>query len=201
MNKLDLLFVVDVTGSMGNFISDAQHRMKGILDDLTKEYELDMRVGLSLYRDHPPQDNSFATATYKLSKIDDIKIIIDQITVDGGGDIPECVLDGIYDGVTNAKWRKNSKRVAFLIGDAPVHGMMSQEDCCQCGMIWGTAVEALESNEVTLYSILLSSNVEAQDHFRKLAIYSGGTFIKATDAIAAIFNTLKTELEDYIIKR
>jgi hypothetical protein len=201
MNKIDLLFIVDVTGSMGNFIREAQNKLKGILNDLTNKYELDLKVGLSAYRDHPTQDSSFVTATFKLDTVDETIKAIDKLYPSGGGDTPEAVLCGIIDGINDMAWRDDSRRIAFLVGDAPAHGMINGESCCQCNKTWGDAISVAQSKEVTLYSILLGNDTDAQDNFRTLAIFTGGLFIKSEDAIGAIFNTLKATLEDVSVKR
>ena len=201
MNKIDLLFIVDITGSMGGFIADAQKRIKGILDDLTKQFELDLRVGLSLYKDHASQGDPYVTATFKLDTVDATKAIIDQIQVGVGGDVPESVLDGIIDGIEAMEWREGSRRIAFLIADAPAHGMIDGEFECQCGKTPGEAIIAASKNGVILYSVLLGNNQEAQDNLKTLAVFTGGSFIKTEDAISAISDTLKMTLEDSMIKR
>jgi hypothetical protein len=136
MNKVDLLFVVDITGSMGGLIQSAKEKMQSILKSLTTDFMIDLKVGLSLYRDHPSQGDEFVTVTFDLMKIEDVQSKISEITVGGGGDVPEAVLDGIIDGVTDMKWRDSSRRILILIGDAPAHGMIDNEVCCTCGQTW-----------------------------------------------------------------
>jgi hypothetical protein len=201
MNKVDILFILDITGSMGNLIIEAKKSMKDILDKIVKEYSIDLKVGLSLYRDHPTQDSSFVTTTYKLNNVEDTVKIFDIINAAGGGDTPEAVIDGVIDGITDMEWRENSRRVAFLIGDAPAHGMCNNENCCLCGKTWGDAISIAQSKEVTIYSIVLGGNIEAQNNFKTLAVFSGGLYIKTDDAIGAVFNTLKVTMEELSIKR
>ena len=47
---------------------------------------------------------------------------IEALIANGGSDIPEALLDGLYDAVHNIKWRENSERIVVLISDAPPHG-------------------------------------------------------------------------------
>lgn len=196
MNKVDLLFIVDVTGSMGSFINKAKSKMKSVLSSLTDKFEIDLTVGLSLYRDHPSQDTSFVTATFDLTTIDGVKTTIDKISVDGGGDHPEAVLDGIIDGVVDMKWREESRRIAFLIGDAPAHGMIHNESCCQCGQTWGKAVACAESNRVAIYSILLGNDSDARSNFKLISSFTGGLLIESDNAMDVIVSTLTTEFEN-----
>jgi hypothetical protein len=196
MNKVDLLFIVDVTGSMGGFISQAQQKMQSMLESLTSQFGIDLLVGLSLYRDHPPQDSSFVTVVLDLMSVDKVKSQISKIGVDGGGDTPEAVIDGIIDGVNGMSWRDGSKRIAFLIGDAPAHGMVCNESCCQCGSTWGHAVTAAEDHRVSVYSILLSNDNEARDNFKLISNFTGGFLVEGKDAMDAILDTLKSEFDD-----
>jgi hypothetical protein len=191
MNKLDLLFIVDITGSMGGFISDAQARMKTMLSKLAESHDLDLKVGLSLYRDHASQGDHFVTITFDLMDDDKIQDTINRIEVGGGGDYPEAVLDGIINGMEDMSWREGSRRIAFLIGDAPAHGMYYDEACCQCGKTWGDAVVSVEKNEAVVYSVLLGGQSEARDNFRTIANYTGGFLVESDNAMDAIVRTLK----------
>lgn len=196
MNKktVDLLFVLDITGSMGGLIADAQRRMKDMLQKLTDQYDLDLRVGLSLYRDHPSQDDTFVTATFDLVEVDNIKNIIDQIRVGGGGDEPEAVIDGLIDGVEAMGWRENSRRIAFLLGDAAPHGMVGEETCCQCGRTWGDAVATLQLKEVTLYAVAIGGLNETKEAFKTLSTFAGGMLLPEGDgALNAVLQALNEE--------
>lgn len=196
MNKVDLLFIVDVTGSMSGFISQAQQKMQSMLESLTSQFDIDLLVGLSLYRDHPPQDSSFVTVVLDLMPVDKIKSQISEISVDGGGDLPEAVIDGIIDGVNGMSWRDGSRRIAFLIGDASAHGMIHNELCCQCGHTWGHAVAAAENNRVPVYAILLGDCEDARNNFKLISNFTGGFLVEGKDAMDAILNTLKSEFDE-----
>lgn len=195
MNKIDLLFICDITGSMGGFIEDAKKRMRDILNQLSDEFKVDTKVGLSLYRDHPSQDYSFVTVTFDLESIAEIQSKIDLVQVNGGGDYEEAVLDGIIDGITSMTWRKGSKRIAFLIGDAPPHNKDSSM-CCYCGKTWGDAVQVAEEANVPIYAIPLSESKEVVDSFKTIATFTGGLLIQADNALDAVLKTLRDEFGD-----
>lgn len=208
MNKIDLLFIVDVTGSMGGFIHDAKCKMQNMLKSLcedTNNYSkdnglwlptIDLKVGLSVYRDHPSQESSFVTVTFDLDNVETISETISKITVSGGGDIPEAVIDGIIDGINNMSWREDSRRIAFLIGDAPAHGMMEHEDCCLCGKTWGDAINIAQEKNVIIYAIDLIKNQYTSSSFKTIANFIGGILIEDADAMNAILKTLKSEFDN-----
>lgn len=197
MKTVDLLFVLDVTGSMGGLIADAQRRMKDMLQKLTDQYSLNLKVGLSLYRDHPSQDSSFVTAIFDLVDVDKIKDIIDKVSVGGGGDAPEAVIDGLIDGAEAMSWREGSRRIAFLLGDAAPHGMVWQEPCCQCGRTWGDAVATLQIKGITLYAVAIGGLSGTKDTFKTLATFSGGMLLpESGGALDAVLQTLSEEFEE-----
>jgi len=196
MNIVDLLFIVDITGSMGSFIEDAKQKMKSILENLSKDFGVDLQVALSLYRDHPSQDNSFVTVVCDLMNVEDIQNKISQIRVGGGGDVPEAVLDGIIDGITTLTWRENSRRIAFLIGDAPPHGMTDNERCCLCGKTWGDAINVAQTKNVIIYSIALSNDATTKDSFKTLSNFTGGLLVEGKNAMNIILDTLKSEFDN-----
>ena len=56
--QLDIAFVVDCTGSMTNYITQAQQSIHNIVTDISRA-AYDVRFALIEYRDHPPQEDSF----------------------------------------------------------------------------------------------------------------------------------------------
>jgi hypothetical protein len=196
MNKLDLLFIVDITASMGGLIRDAQNKMKDMLKDLSESHDLNLKVGLSLYRDHASQGDSFVTVTFDLMDNDKIQGVIDKIRVGGGGDAPEAVIDGVINGMEEMSWREGSRRIAFLIADAPAHGMVNSEPCCQCGKTWGDAVVSVEKEDAVVYSIVLGGDRRAGDNLRTIANYTGGFLIETDNAMEAIVRTLKDVMSE-----
>lgn len=196
MNKVDLLFIVDVTASMDGFISQAQEKMNSILNSLKEKFKVDLRVGLSLYKDHPPQDESFVTATFNLDTIEKSQEFINKIHVGGGGDIPEAVIDGIIDGIEDMSWRDGSKRIAFLIGDAPPHGMDPKDGCCACGKTWGDAVFVSSREKVSIYSIILGGDYEVTTNFNLISSFTGSIVISEDLAMEAILKALSEEFNN-----
>ena len=94
INAVDLAFVVDTTGSMGNLIATAQQQMVAMLRELTQAADINLWLGVVEYRDHPPQD----TMVYKVHAFTDNLAVaqktIMRLKANGGGDAPEAVLEG-----------------------------------------------------------------------------------------------------------
>lgn len=126
LNHVDLCFVVDTTGSMSPFIGAARAALLDTVGALGAKGGVDLRVGLVEYRDHPPQDRSFVTRHHALtSDLTLMQKVINQLSADGGGDIPEAVYDGVSEAARLTEWRAHSCRFVMLVGDAPPHGYAS----------------------------------------------------------------------------
>jgi Mg-chelatase subunit ChlD len=116
---LEIVFVVDSTGSMGPVLDASKRRMTRMLDAL-RAMVPDARVGIVAYRDHGPGEDY---VTYALPLCRDYYRTLNfmqTIEAGGGGDRPEAVHEGIR-SATAQTWRDGAKRVVVVIGDAPAH--------------------------------------------------------------------------------
>lgn len=204
LNHLDLAFVVDTTASMGPFINSARAHMVALLRRLTADARtpIALQVAVVEYRDHPPQDLSFVTREYEFtSELAAVQKVIAKLAPDGGGDMPEAVLDGIIAAAKRIAWRPHSRRTAILVGDAPPHGWgqrgYAPHGACACGVTVDAATAALESERIVLYALGLTAMVDAP--FTWLARATGGAYFAAhrgQDAMAALEALLAREFAD-----
>jgi len=118
---LDLMFVTDATGSMGDEITYLQAELTDIISKINKQApELTIRVGNVFYRDrgdeYVTRDFDFSTDMTK------VQADINAQEAGGGGDYEEAVEIALYDAVKKQSWSKNAKaRIMFVILDAPPH--------------------------------------------------------------------------------
>jgi Mg-chelatase subunit ChlD len=116
---VDLVYVVDTTGSMGDDIGAAKAQMRGILTELTARNPA-RRVGIVAYRDRG--DVYTALVVTPLDANDDvIREGIEWLRVTGGGDLREHVYAGLDAALHKMEWRQGASRHIVLIGDAPPH--------------------------------------------------------------------------------
>lgn len=187
INHFDLAFVVDTTGSMGSFIHAAQRLMVDMVSALLQNTNVNMQSGLVEYSDHPPQDNVL-TVLYPFGTPKDLQKKIMQLKLHSGGDGPEAVFDGISDACNKLKWRKHSRKVVVLVGDAPPHGVGGIGDGfprgCPCGQTVESITALCEEKGITLYSIVLSSI--AKESFSRLAHLTGGEVFDSAQGEKAV---------------
>jgi len=124
---IDLVFVLDTTGSMDPYIEMAEQKIEYIANKIFESKKLhdkeDLRVGLVPYRDYV--DSPVTTVYQFTSDIDKVRGWLKTLTADGGGDGPEAAATALQVAIDKMDWRTigTSSRAVVLITDAPPHGI------------------------------------------------------------------------------
>jgi len=113
---LDLVFVLDVTGSMGPELTEAQKRARDIIRILRMVIP-SLRVGFVAFRDEVAPDEKYPL-TFDYDKV---IVSLNQLEATGGGDYNEAICDGFEVALKEQGWRKEARKVVVLVGDAPPH--------------------------------------------------------------------------------
>ena len=124
--ELDIVYMIDSTGSMSSWIKGVKDKCNEILDKLVNENpklkNYDIKFGGVFYRD--PVDSSSDEHEYQpLSTVFDLKTKMESIEAKGGGDIPEDWY-GAFSIALNGelmKWRTESVKIIIHIADAGAH--------------------------------------------------------------------------------
>lgn len=120
--KVDVVFVLDTTGSMSGLIQTAKEKIWSIATTMASAQPTpEIRIGLVAYRDRGDQ---YVTKRVDLSDdLDTVYATLMDFVADGGGDTPESVNAALYDAVHNMSWSQGEQayQVIFLVGDAPPH--------------------------------------------------------------------------------
>ena len=117
---LDLLFVMDTTGSMGEEIARLKSTIEIINMNLASmAAKPRIRFGMVLYRD---QGDDYVTKVIPFTNnLEAFRAELDKVEAGGGGDGPEDLQSALKDSINNVKWDPNGIRLAFVITDAPPH--------------------------------------------------------------------------------
>lgn len=117
---LDLVLVIDATGSMDTEIKTIRDEMKWIVSEckrISGEKDTEIRIGVVAYKDKKedfvskvvqPLSNNYAETQKALG----------SFKVDGGGDDPEAVLDGLVTAFKDIRYTPQARRRFILVGDA-----------------------------------------------------------------------------------
>ena len=120
--KVDVVFVLDTTGSMEGLIATAKEKIWSIATTMASAQQApDIRIGLVAYRD---RGDAYVTKVVDLnSDLDSVYATLMDFQAEGGGDTPESVNKALYDAVHKMSWTQQDQayRVIFLVGDAPPH--------------------------------------------------------------------------------
>jgi len=120
--RIDVVFVLDTTGSMEGLIATAKEKIWSIATTMASAQQSpDIRIGLVAFRD---RNEEYVTKIVDLSAdLDSVYASLMDFQAVGGGDTPESVNRALYDAVHNMDWSQqdNAYQVIFLVGDAPPH--------------------------------------------------------------------------------
>ena len=120
--SIEVMFVLDTTGSMSGLIAAAKEKIWSIANTLASaDPAPEIKMGLVGYRDRG--DAYITTFTALFDDLDAVYTQLMRFQADGGGDTPESVNQALYEAVTKTDWSDNvhTYRVVFLVGDAPPH--------------------------------------------------------------------------------
>jgi hypothetical protein len=173
--NLDILFLIDATGSMSDEINQLKENIRAIsaqIDALPSQP--DVRFGMVTYRDRG--DAYLTNVTDFTPNVDEFAADLAQVYADGGGDYPEDLNQALSDAVHQPEWRVNDTvSLIFLVADAPPHLDYGQQN--------HYAVEIFQAAQrgIKIYPIA-SSGLDSQGEyiFRQLAQVTGGRFIFLT---------------------
>ena len=114
--RVDILFVIDTTGSMSDKIAAIRERVIGFADSLSIS-GINYRLGLVTFGD----GTNFPHGTALTGDVYEFRGWIAALNAAGGGDTPETSLDGIYDALTSLETRPGARIVVIMITDAEPH--------------------------------------------------------------------------------
>lgn len=174
---LDLMFMVDTTGSMDDELSYLQAELADVIERVRTQVGQDttFRVSVNFYRDEGDQYvvKPFAFTTDIDQAIEDLN----AQDANGGGDIPEAVDAALASAVDGHEWSGSAvARLCFLVLDAPPH-----EDIEVLSSV-RASVKAAAAKGIRVIPLAASgTDKDTQFLLRMAAIASGGTYTFLTD--------------------
>lgn len=195
--SVDVVFVIDTTGSMGPYI-DSVKSFSTRLVDLVAERTASYRFALVDYRDFPERTGASHDypAMVQLGFTDDTTAIRDAInglTLGFGGDYPETVWSGL-DAAIALPWRPGVKKVVVQLGDAPpldpepISGLTADD----------IVARALAVDPAEIYVVDVSSSGSSFPALRDVAARTnGGVYDGRSDGAAS---AIAQALEDALAK-
>ena len=168
---LDILLLIDTTGSMGDEIGRIKASLLGMTKQLRSlEREFDLRYAAVLYRDVGDQ---YVTKAHPFTgDLEAFDAALQTIRAAGGGDGPESLNQGLAEAVGRADWRKGAAKVMFLVADAPPH-MDYDGD-----VPYGVSLQAALAAGIRIHTVAASGLPPVGSLvFRQIAQFTRGKFI------------------------
>jgi hypothetical protein len=198
--KVEVVFCLDTTGSMGGLIDGAKQKIWSICNQIAGGKPTpDLKVGLVAYRDKGDQ---YVTQVTDLSAdLDDIHARLKKFVANGGGDTPESVNQALDDAVNKIKWSTDKKtlRILFLVGDAPPH--MDYPDDVKYPQTCQKAVE----KGIIINTIQCGNAPECTKCWKDIAVKSEGSFAAIPQrggvvAVATPYDARLAEINTALVK-
>ncbi len=175
-DAVDVMFVFDATGSMGDELRYLQAEMKDVIARAKEATGgLNIRTGAVVYRDH--QDEYLTRISRLTADLKTTQAFIDKQSANGGGDFPEAVPEALMAALNSAGWDDNARaRIAFLILDAPCHS-----DSATVALLHDQILNAAAMG-VRIVPVVCSGLGESGEYLlRSMALATNGTSFFLTD--------------------
>ncbi len=181
--KVDVVFVLDTTGSMGGLIQTAKEKIWSIATTMASAQQTpEIRIGLVAYRD---RGDSYVTKVVDLSDdLDSVYATLMDFEAQGGGDTPESVNKALYDAVHEMSWSEQDQayQVIFLVGDAPPHMDYNE-------IRYPEIVATAEQKGIVINTIQCGSIPSAIEPWTQIASLGHGNFFQVDQAGGAVAYT------------
>ncbi len=173
---VDVMFVLDATGSMGDEIGQLRSTMIDVAERLgSLDVRPDIRFAMTVYRD---EGDTFVTLTYDFTgDVDAFVAALAAVTAEGGGDTPEALDEALAAALGEPAWRDPATTVqlAFLVADAAPHVERQLE------RPYTASIADAAARGITMHAIAASSTDDAAEFvFREIALGTGGKFVFLT---------------------
>jgi hypothetical protein len=171
---LDISFVIDTTGSMGDELAYLQTEFLSISERIEAAYpNAEQRWSLVVYKD---ESDEYVTRWFDFrDNADEFREHLVAQSADGGGDFPEASHAALA-AMNQLSWRDDAgtARLAFWVADAPHHAAYADD--------MKAAIEDARGQGIHLYPVA-SSGVDELTEFsmRSAAQLTGGRYMFLTD--------------------
>ncbi len=171
---LDILFVLDTTGSMGEEIQRLRATIELMHLNLTNmSTKPTVRFGMVLYKD---SGDEYTTKVVPLTAdLDTFRSSLNLVEASGGGDTPEDLQSALEQSLRYIDWNRDGIRLGFIITDAPPHLDYHQQ------FTYADAAVEARSLGIKFFSVGTGGLPLSGEYIlRQISQYTGGKYIFLT---------------------
>jgi hypothetical protein len=173
---LEIAFIVDATGSMGDEIRYLQSELTDVISRIQKRNRcLQIKTGSVFYKDH---GDDYLTKVLPLSYNPATTVnFIGEQSAGGGGDFPEAIDVAIEQGLSQLGWsNQHNPKIMFLVLDAPPHQDEASKKRTR------DAISKASEMGIRIIPITASGIDKSTEFLMKyLALGTGGEYVYITD--------------------
>ncbi len=190
LQPVDLIFVIDTTGSMADDIASVKSAGSRILDAVAS-VSPKFRVAVADYKDFPvspyggPGDYPYRADVPFSSDPAVIRAGLNSLSARGGGDTPEAVYSGLVHAIYNdglGAWRDGVNKIVVVMGDAPPHDPEPFTGYTEAGVVNA----AFSVDPAIIYPVVIGGDPSALSFFSRLADDTKGKTFTASDASTVV---------------
>ncbi|SDG07768.1 VWA domain-containing protein [Epilithonimonas hungarica] len=193
---LDLVFVVDATGSMGDEINYLKSELLDVLEKVESNLKnTNVRYGSVFYRDN---GDEYVTRKFDFSNnAENLINFIKKQDADGGGDTPEAVVEAMESSIDRLDWsNENSTKIMFLLLDAPPH--LSDGNIEKLHQ----KIKSASEKGITIIPIAASDTDKQTEYLmRTFALLTNGTYTFLTNDSGIGNNHIKPTASEYEVEK
>ncbi len=171
---VDVLFVLDTTGSMGEEIERLRATIEIIDANISAlKPRPELRFGMVLYKDR--RDEYVTRVVPFTDDLGKFRKALDEVYAEGGGDDPEDLQSALDKAIRGMRWNSGGIRLGFVITDAAAH--------LDYGQSYDYAEAARDAREkgIKLFSIGVGGlPLEGEYVLRQIAQFTQGRYIFLT---------------------
>ncbi len=167
--RMEVVFVLDTTGSMASMIEGAKRKIWSVASRLKSAQPTpEIRFGLVAYRD---RGDAYVTQVFPLTAdLDEVYGKLMSFQAEGGGDTPEAVNQALERALNGIVWTADQQvlQAIFLVGDAPPH--MDYAD----DVPWSRLARQARERGILINGIQCGEDRETSEVWHEVARLSGG---------------------------
>ncbi|MBO4534727.1 MAG: VWA domain-containing protein, partial [Clostridia bacterium] len=171
MTNIELMFVIDTTGSMGDEIDYLKKEIADVIDRVKQATGAEVTLAIMVYRD---EGDEYVTDYSDFTRdIEAQQAYLKQQYASGGGDFEEAVDVALTEAVAK-QWSVNTTKFLIHVADAPAHDELVGK--------WNDAIMAAAKKGIRVLTVASSGIDEQTEYFfRSQSLLTGGVYVYLTN--------------------
>ena len=172
LDVIQIMFVIDTTGSMGDEIKYLQAEIKDVIERISDTNNVEVELALMFYRD---KTDDYITRYFDFTTDIDSQVEnLGKQRASGGGDFEEAVQTALKEASLKQWVTGPATKILVHVADAPAHDYDVEN--------WFGSVKALAENGIRIINVAASGiNKKTEYFFRAECIQTNGCYVHLTN--------------------